>query len=291
MRFLSWWHPTSDEIYFLANLDRYQLASAALVDFESTTKLRNRTDYLQWGVLRSKIIIDDEEERFLDFRSIKMKTLSRKAEDSIIVDGFSAFNSEYGDRVVWTTLGFPESSKTVNIGECFGSDHVRNTIYGTEDYISTSKLLEEPFKFSHFPELSIQLFKVQWSHKDCPGVNVEIKNIQDMRMSISYSGENEVDNKVMVNKIGKYEAGVLEKMEFTLPLSHRAAQDPDLSGGKGSNLAKLSTLQNKVMSLEVNFFTIISKFDLVHSSFWIHRDNYCLRTPSEISSGDSECYQ
>ncbi|KAE9556616.1 hypothetical protein FO519_000022 [Halicephalobus sp. NKZ332] len=286
VRFLSWWHPTSDEVYFLANLDAYQLASAALVDFDSTTKLRNREDYLQWGVLRSKIVVDDEEERFLDFRTLKMKTLSRKAEDSIIVDDFSSFNSEFGDRVIWLTLGFPESSKTVNFGELFGSDHIRQKIYGNEEYLSTSKFLPNPFKYSRFPELSIGVFRVQWSHKDCEGVSVQVKNIQDMRMSISYSGDDKEDDKVMVNRIRRYEAGVLEKMELTLPLSHRAAQDPDLAGGKGSNLAKLSTLQNK-FTVPSGFIVTVSAFER-HLSSHPELQNLINEMKSTLQPGDEK---
>uniref|UniRef100_A0AC34FGA9 Phosphoenolpyruvate synthase n=1 Tax=Panagrolaimus sp. ES5 TaxID=591445 RepID=A0AC34FGA9_9BILA len=252
IRLYSWLSPTSDESYFLADLSLYQLTRLAVTNFHAACRLQTRQDFIQWGVLRAKILIDENEPYFIDFRTLRMKTLSPKNEDEIVANEIFSSYLEMGDKVFMAKLGFPESSKIAKIGELFQADHMRFKIYGfNADYsefdIDKKELFLEPIKGSDFahtnwPELSLSAKKVKFSRNNTLGFAIRLQSIQDLRMSMSFSISEPVDIPV-TRKLQNYEASEAEKQFLILPLTHRACQDAEIAGGKGSNLAKLMSLQ------------------------------------------------
>uniref|UniRef100_A0A914YP19 Uncharacterized protein n=1 Tax=Panagrolaimus superbus TaxID=310955 RepID=A0A914YP19_9BILA len=104
------------------------------------------------------------------------------------------------------------------------------------------------FSYTNWPELSLSAKKVQFSRNDTVGFAIRLQSIQDLRMSMSFSISEPVDIPV-TRKLQNYEASEAEKQFLILPLTHRACQDAEIAGGKGSNLAKLMSLQATVRKI------------------------------------------
>uniref|UniRef100_A0AC34R4G5 Pyruvate phosphate dikinase AMP/ATP-binding domain-containing protein n=1 Tax=Panagrolaimus sp. JU765 TaxID=591449 RepID=A0AC34R4G5_9BILA len=85
----------------------------------------------------------------------------------------------------------------------------------------------------------LTLTNIHFDTKSTSDFLIQVKN----QFNSDNTSKNKTTIKASINRIQGYEASSTEKSAFILPLSHRAAQDPSVSGGKGSNLAKLYTLQ------------------------------------------------
>uniref|UniRef100_A0AC34QZV6 Pyruvate phosphate dikinase AMP/ATP-binding domain-containing protein n=1 Tax=Panagrolaimus sp. JU765 TaxID=591449 RepID=A0AC34QZV6_9BILA len=115
--------------------------------------------------------------------------------------------------------------------------------------------------------VSLTLTNIHFDTKSTSDFLIQVKN----QFNSDNTCKNKTTIKASISRIQGYEASSTEKSAFILPLSHRAAQDPNVSGGKGSNLAKLYTLQGN--------FTVPSGMIVTVTAFENH-----LQTNPEIQN-------
>uniref|UniRef100_A0A7E4UQT9 Phosphoenolpyruvate synthase n=1 Tax=Panagrellus redivivus TaxID=6233 RepID=A0A7E4UQT9_PANRE len=267
IRFLSWFSPTTDESNFLASLVTKKLAEIATIN-ESTSvaeSLSDRKDFFQWGLLRSQASIDDKEPREFDLRVVRIKTGIPFTGEAALSEVFSA-TLNYGSRIFCARLGFPQTHKTVCIGQIVRGDFIHQNVNSfLDDYavIETDKgsyVLEtahdeaRPDFFNAWNDAKIESKLIQWDFNTEVGYGTRLTSIENLR--------NNVNDKITVPQRTpvEYTATSDEKQNLVVPFEAKAAQDTLFTGGKGSNLAKLTQIQND-FQVPTGFVVTVTAFE------------------------------
>ncbi|CAJ0950450.1 unnamed protein product, partial [Mesorhabditis belari] len=251
-----WFKPTSDVRFFYSNLqvneEILKNPWRILSNFRKFNKQREQKDFVQWGEAFCEIEMNRVAVR-RRFRGLKeVRRLSANDREDQISVYF-----EDGHRYFWRS----EDRAQYN-------SHLEHGIHSHVDQIVRSISLDTPEGVYQPDSLSILKFKTnqgqeesftkmkhlnKCSYERDDGVTIVVNRFEcDRKGSIGYAFISSIiqpldkkECKQRVEAILDYKAIGLERILRIIPLTHRACQDSSLTGGKGSNLGKLSTIRCK----------------------------------------------
>uniref|UniRef100_A0A914DZ71 Pyruvate phosphate dikinase AMP/ATP-binding domain-containing protein n=1 Tax=Acrobeloides nanus TaxID=290746 RepID=A0A914DZ71_9BILA len=249
VRFHAWWFPTSDPNYFLQSLSPTQLAetACALDNLYFVKELENRNDFFQWGLVKAHILVDGSNEYFLDFRGVRIRTLPLDSNSICITDFFVSY-MKHGNRILLYRVHCPETSYHIKGGSFFYSNLHQKSIEIFPNNFSEFTLNGKTYSL-HQNEKSDFSFQLTKSITKLKYLDVSLSDDQDNGYGYMVSTKpvwNQEKGKKFKEsiKVLNHKASPTEQKLKVLRLTHQACRDPTLAGGKGSNLAKLSGLQD-----------------------------------------------
>uniref|UniRef100_A0A914WYM1 Phosphoenolpyruvate synthase n=1 Tax=Plectus sambesii TaxID=2011161 RepID=A0A914WYM1_9BILA len=262
-----WWKPVSDAINFFGDLSARKCAKS----FTSTHPLRlqevpchtslfkkllSSPDTTQWGLLTCNVTLDDSAPEEVRLRGLRKRNIDgcRLLESADRIDELIVSFQE-GTRIHWLHADLNGHSLSIDHGHVSFPNYEVDTIkslsiddvLSTEDaYIPIATVTDKPvlikklgheqkFSYTAHNGYAVEVVSRPVEYCNYSGTLLRITSIKPLT---------EPNTKYQLSSpFLDYHASPLEKRLFVVPLSHRACQDSNLTGGKGSNLAKLVQLQ------------------------------------------------
>ncbi|CAJ0582388.1 unnamed protein product, partial [Mesorhabditis spiculigera] len=253
-----WFKPTSDARYFYSNLRLENSISKSpwkisknLCRYQSQ---RSQQDFVQWGEACLEIGLGGEtmQKRFRGLKETRRLPQKLTREDQISV------YFQDGHRFLWRLSDFEDSANNVEHGVYTHVDsnvrgialkstasvswpdeeHIVRFGYGKSKEAVFAKLkVLDVVEFSKAASTVSRVYRIDCDHEGSRGIAfITIENAD-------LFGEKE--KPLLLANAPSYTGTTEELGLHVVPISTRMCQDPELTGGKGSNLAKLTALKKE----------------------------------------------
>ncbi|KAI6189640.1 hypothetical protein M3Y97_00030500 [Aphelenchoides bicaudatus] len=275
----SWWAPLSDPFEFVKEVPIKSIAKCVVKSQDSTLydKFTNCQDFLQYGMFRSRFIVETNEPIEFDLRGFRLR---EESGDFINLERLTTSFMTNGDRTARFELAVKNCTRSLELGhKLCGTGFVVPLDCPIDDDVEHIAI--HSLKFGLPSTTNLEFSRLLY--KNGTGFTWFVEGHKTSYEQPNWPPLTEFE----------YKATEMDKQYLILPFTHRAAMDSQLTGGKGANLARLTGLQLKFsvprgLVVTVAAFQRHLKENIKLKEFLISLKN---KTPDNFESVEEKCRQ
>ncbi|KAI6186839.1 hypothetical protein M3Y98_00176800 [Aphelenchoides besseyi] len=246
----SWWSPVSDPHFYTRDVPIHLAAKFAAATNNSRL-LQKTEDNLQWGVLRGRLLVEGAEAKEMNLRGFRLRQTGES--QTVRLENLTTAFLSTGERTSRFEFSVPNCPGLLEFGIKFGADR-RKKVFVQHDDEEVENLIVHSFKFDGDSSINLEISRLL--NRQGSGFTRFVENLN----------WNSIHSEIEQRTDYVYKADQFERKLRILPFTHRACMDSELTGGKGSNLAKLTTVEHK--------FVVPRGFVVTTTSFREHLNSH-----------------